>query len=298
MPADRLPSPPLAPPPLQAGVSAENAARLSAALCAVQLAAQETLRWFNASALIVTAKSDQSPVTQADHGAEAILRRELLRAFPQDSFLGEESGSVQGNSGYQWIVDPIDGTKSFIRGVPLYATLVGCRCEGQGVLGVIALPALEKLVYAAANGGAWYSSGNQAPVPARVSTRTTLSQSLLCTSDFTSFSRRRADKSSTPDGQDGGKAGAAVRQRLEEACLVSRSWGDGYGYFLVATGHAEVMIDPLMNAWDAAAVETVITEAGGRFSDWQGRGRIDSGEGLATNSLVHEEVLQLLHESG
>jgi fructose-1,6-bisphosphatase/inositol monophosphatase family enzyme len=89
-----------------------------------------------------------------------------------------------------------------------------------------------------------------------------------------------------------------VRQRLEEACLVSRSWGDGYGYFLVATGHAEVMIDPLMNAWDAAAVETVITEAGGRFSDWQGRGRIDSGEGLATNSLVHEEVLQLLHESG
>ncbi len=276
-------------------VSAACEARLTVALRAVALANLETLRWFKNSALAVTHKSDHSPVTQADLAAEAILKRELLNAFPRDSFLGEESGSVSGTSGYEWIVDPIDGTKSFIRGVPLYATLIGCRHSGQGVLGVIALPALDEMVYAVAGGGAWHVCGQNQPTAARVSTRLTLAESLLCTSDFTSFARRSRKSTDGSDAQNGLKrSGDMIRENLEAACLVCRSWGDGYGYLLVATGRADVMIDPLMNAWDAAAVETVVREAGGTFTDWQGRERIDSGEGLASNSLVHAEVLNAL----
>jgi histidinol-phosphatase len=267
-------------PPPEADVSR----RLEIALAAVRPAAETTRRWFNAPDLAVVEKDDRSPVTEADKAAEALLRERLLAAFPHDSFLGEETGTVSGTSGFEWVVDPIDGTKSFIRGVPLYATLVGCRHEGRGVLGVIAIPALDELVYAAAGRGAWHSLGGAAPVRARVSSRSRLAESLLCTSDFVSFRRR-------PDGADRGRE---ARRRLEEACLVNRTWGDGYGYLLVATGRAEVMIDPIMNAWDAAAVETVVIEAGGRFTDWQGRPRIDSGDGLATNGLVHDEVLRLV----
>jgi histidinol-phosphatase len=268
---------------LLATVRPEIIARLEAALAVVGLAGEETLRWFDDPALAVSEKQDRSPVTQADHAAERILRSELLGRFPGDSFLGEESGTAAGTSGYEWIVDPIDGTKSFIRGVPLYATLVGCRQEGRGVLGVIAIPALDEIVFAAHGGGAWHARGGAKPVRARTSSRTTLAESLVCTSDFTSFGKR-ADAA----------AGDAARRRMESACRIARTWGDGYGYLLVATGRAELMVDPIMNAWDAAAVETVIVEAGGRFSDWQGHARIDSGEGIATNGLVHDEALRLL----
>jgi histidinol-phosphatase len=265
-------------------VSPDVAARLEAARAAVRLAAAETLRWFGTAGLVVEAKADASPVTQADRAAEAVLRRELLGAFPADAFLGEESGATAGTSGYEWVVDPIDGTKSFIRGVPLYATLVGCRHGGRGVLGVVAIPALDETVYAARGGGAWHVRGAAPPVAARVSRRAALGEALLCSSDFTSF----------PRWSGGAAEGLATRMRLEGAAGVVRTWGDGYGYLLVATGRADVMIDPLMNAWDAAAVETVIAEAGGQFTDWAGRDRIDSGDGLATNGLLHEDVLDLL----
>jgi histidinol phosphatase-like enzyme (inositol monophosphatase family) len=258
--------------------------RLGVAIEAARLAAADTLRWFNNPTLVIDTKADASPVTQADRAAEAILREHLLGAFPDDAFLGEETGATAGSSGYEWIVDPIDGTKSFIRGVPLYATLIGCRLAGQGVLGVIAIPALDELVYAARGTGAWHVRGSAAPVAARVSTRATLGESLVCSSDFTSFARWSGDR----------EAGDAARGRIESACGVVRTWGDGYGYLLVATGRADVMIDPLLNAWDAAAVETVVTEAGGRFTDWQGRPSIDSGDGVATNGLVHDAVLGCL----
>lgn len=260
------------------------AARLATAIAAARLAGAETLRWFGEAALVVDTKADQSPVTQADRATEAILRRELLHGFPDDAFLGEETGATAGSSGYEWIVDPIDGTKSFIRGVPLYATLVGCRHEGRGIIGVIAIPALDEMVHAARGGGAWHTRGGSAPVAARVSSRTTLRESLLCSSDFTSFSRWSGGR---PEGM-------AARQRLEDACGVVRTWGDGYGYLLVATGRGDVMVDPLLNAWDAAAVDVVVTEAGGRFTDWQGRDSIDSGDGVATNGHVHAGVLRLL----
>jgi histidinol phosphatase-like enzyme (inositol monophosphatase family) len=269
---------------MNAPVPAAVADRLAVAIEATRLAAADTLRWFGAASLVVDRKADDSPVTQADRAAEAILRRELLGAFPDDAFLGEETGGSPGTSGYEWVVDPIDGTKSFVRGVPLYATLVGCRQAGRGVLGVIAIPALDEVAYAARGGGAWHVRGSAAPVAARVSARGTLAESLVCSSDFTSFDR-----------WSGGKAaGSAARSRIEEACGLVRTWGDGYGYLLVATGRADIMIDPLLNPWDAAAVDVVVTEAGGRFSDWQGRDSIDSGDGIATNGLVHDAALALI----
>jgi histidinol phosphatase-like enzyme (inositol monophosphatase family) len=236
---------------------------------------------------VVDVKADASPVTQADRAAEAILRRELLGAFPADAFLGEETGATAGTSGYEWIVDPIDGTKSFIRGVPLYATLVGCRHGGRGVLGVIAIPALDEMVHAARGGGAWHTKAAAAPVAAKVSAKATLRESLVCSSDFTSFAR----------WSGGRHDGEAARGRVESACGVVRTWGDGYGYLLVATGRAEIMVDPLLNPWDAAAVDVVVTEAGGRFSDWQGRDSIESGDGVATNDAVHAAVLELLRRT-
>ena len=266
--------------PLPAAAVSE---RLECALAATRAAGAATLRWFTAADLAVSLKADRSPVTEADRAAEAMLRAALLGAFPDDAFLGEETGATEGTSGFEWVVDPIDGTKSFIRGVPLYATLVGCRHEGRGVLGVIAIPALDEIVYAAAGGGAWHERGGRESVRARVSARSSLADALVCTSAFTSFGDR-ADSA----------AGTAARGRIEAACGVARTWGDGYGYLLVATGRAEVMIDPLLNPWDAAAVETVVREAGGRFTDWQGRERIDSGDGVATNGLVHEDVLRLV----
>jgi histidinol phosphatase-like enzyme (inositol monophosphatase family) len=260
------------------------AARLEVAIAAARIAGRETLRWFGAAELVVDVKADASPVTQADRAAEAILRRELLGAFPADAFLGEETGATPGDSGYEWIVDPIDGTKSFIRGVPLYATLVGCRHRGRGVIGVIAIPALDEMVHAARGGGAWHTKCAAAPVAARVSAKSTVAEALVCSSDFTSFAR----------WSGGPAAGNAARSRLETACGVVRTWGDGYGYLLVATGRSEIMVDPLLNAWDAAAVDVVVTEAGGRFSDWLGRDSIESGDGVATNGLVHADVLRHL----
>jgi len=259
-------------------------ARLEVALEATRAAGLETLRWFGDPRLAVERKADASPVTQADRAAEAILRRHLLGAFPADAFLGEETGASPGTSGYEWIVDPIDGTKSFVRGVPLYATLVGCRLGGRGVLGVIAIPALDELAYAAVGGGAWHVRSGGAAAAARVSGRDSLAESLVCSSDFVDFGR----------WPGGGDAGRAARTRLESAAEFVRTWGDGYGYLLVATGRADVMIDPRFNPWDAAAVQVVVSEAGGRFSDWHGRDRIDSGDGLATNGLVHEQVLELI----
>ncbi|MFM1905193.1 MAG: hypothetical protein RLZZ440_3093 [Planctomycetota bacterium] len=270
------------PPDLPSDADLES--RLAAAIAAARAAAQETLRWFGDPALAVERKADRSPVTAADRAAEGILRRELLAAFPADAFLGEETGATVGTSGYEWIVDPIDGTKSFIHGVPLYATLVGCRHGGRGVLGVIAMPALDELAYARVGGGAWHARGSAVPAPARVSLQTQLAESLVCSSDFVDFGR----------WSGGEAAGTEARRRLDAAAGLVRTWGDGYGYLLVATGRAEIMIDPRLNPWDAAAVEVVVTEAGGRFSDWRARSSIDSGDGIATNGLVHDALLATL----
>jgi histidinol-phosphatase len=257
--------------------SNELAARLELARRAALEAGKLTLEYFRSESLAVELKLDRSPVTVADREAEQLLRRQIAAAFSDDAILGEELPEKQGTSGWRWILDPIDGTKSFIRGVPLYGTMVGVEHEGRSVLGVVFIPALDECIYASMGQGAWYQVGGSAPKRAQVSAREKLSEALLCSSDTRIAAAERA----------------GAYARLQQAVAVSRTWGDCYGYLLVATGRAEVMIDPVMNVWDAAAIQPIVLEAGGTFTDWQGRETIYSGEGIATNGRVLDEVLAI-----
>jgi histidinol phosphatase-like enzyme (inositol monophosphatase family) len=249
--------------------------RWQLARSAAREAGKHTLRYFQTKDLAVELKHDESPVTVADRQAEQLLRERIGQHFPEDAILGEEFGEQAGTSGYRWILDPIDGTKSFIHGVPLYGTLIGVEYDQRSQIGVIYIPALDEGVDAATGQGAWYERSAAARTPARVSQAATLAQSLVCSSDtrFHTPARREA------------------YARLQAAVQLSRTWGDCYGYLLVATGRAEVMLDPIMNVWDAAALQPVLVEAGGTFTDWQGCETIYSGDGIATNGRVLEEVL-------
>jgi histidinol-phosphatase len=257
----------------------ELTTRLELAIDAADEAGELTLRYFRRDDLAVELKRDASPVTIADREAEKLLRERIAAVFPDDAILGEELGERSGTSGYRWILDPIDGTKSFIHGVPLYAVLIGVEHAGQSTIGVIQLPALNETVYAAAGHGAWHVLGNQQKKPARISASRSLAESAFLTSGLAGFHRRGA---------------WPFLERLTKTAKLARTWGDAYGYLLVATGRAEVMIDPEMNVWDAAAILPIIEEAGGKFTDWRGNATITSGEGIATNGFVHEEVLKLL----
>ncbi len=223
--------------------------------------------------LTVEAKADGSPVTIADRGAEERLRTVLGAAFPTDGFLGEELGESAGASGRRWIIDPIDGTQSFIRGVPLWGVLVALEDRGECVLGVVALPALGETLWAVRGRGA-FANG----VPARVAA-TALADATICTSDA---SPRHFGEKHTGF------------ERLLRRTARQRGWGDCYGYVLVATGRAEVMLDPLMNPWDAAAVKPIVEEAGGVFCAWDGTATIYGGSGLAVPSALRDPVLATL----
>jgi histidinol phosphatase-like enzyme (inositol monophosphatase family) len=258
-------------------MSTELTDRLAHARAIAHEAGQLTLRYFQTDDLAIEQKSDFSPVTVADRQAEQLLRACIAERFANDGILGEEFPEQPGTSGYRWILDPIDGTRSFVRGVPLYGTMVAVERDHQSVVGVVYLPALDECMYAALGQGAWHQRGAAAPRRARVSTRQPLSAGLLSASDtrFPSAARQEAYK------------------RLQQAAGTSRTWGDCYGYLLVATGRAEVMIDPIMNVWDTAAVAPIVVEAGGTFTDWQGQPTIYGREAIATNGLVLDEVLAI-----
>lgn len=257
----------------------EVSARLELALAAGREAAEITLRYFRRDNYEVEFKADTSPVTVADREAEQHLRRRISATFPEDAIVGEEFPAIDGVSGYRWILDPIDGTKSFVSGVPLYGTMIGVEREGRGVLGVVLLPGLDECVYAARGQGAWSLKGGEAPQPARVSSRRTLAEAVFVTTEVRTFAVR---------GQ------LQTYLNLEAESRLTRTWGDCYGYLLVATGRADIMVDPIMNVWDAAAVQPIMEEAGGTFTDWRGEPTIYSGEGVATNSLLLEDVLAIL----
>ena len=252
--------------------------RLDFAVAAARAAGAHTLRYFQQSGVAVERKSDASPVTVADREAEQLMRASIAARYPDDAVLGEELGETAGASGYRWILDPIDGTKSFVCGVPLYATLIGLEHEGSSVLGVIGIPALDEFVFAARGLGAWHTQGQSSPKPAKVSGKSSLAEGIFVTSEVKTFDEHQR---------------RAAFDRLQSAAWVTRTWGDGYGYLMVATGRAELMVDPKMSIWDAAALQPVIEEAGGRFTDWSGRATIYSGEAIATNGLVHAEALKL-----
>ncbi|MGI9516948.1 MAG: histidinol-phosphatase [Pirellulaceae bacterium] len=261
--------------------SAEHDGRLEAMISLAHAAAGSTLNFFNDRGLTVDRKGDASPVTEADRNAERLFRKQLAEQFADDAVLGEEFEEQSGASGYRWIGDPIDGTKSFICGVPLYSTLVGLQHDGEMIGGVIAIPALGESVVAAHGFGAWHRSGAQEPWQrAQVSSCNDLAQATFVTSQVDTFASRGAEP---------------VYRQLESAAYITRSWGDGYGYLLVATGRAEVMVDPIVNAWDVGAILPVVREAGGRFTDWKGDESIDGGDAFGTNGLLHQDVIHILN---
>ncbi|HET7322631.1 MAG TPA: inositol monophosphatase family protein, partial [Longimicrobiaceae bacterium] len=221
-------------------------AELDLAVAAARAAGELTLRWFQKGPA-VELKADASPVTEADRAAEQRLRERIRARYPDDGILGEEGGEEPGRSGRRWVLDPIDGTRSFIHGVPLYGVMVALEAGGEPVLGVLHFPALGDTVAAARGLGCRWNGR-----PARVSATARLADALVLTSGDLPATR------------------VPGLQRLSESAGSFRTWGDCYGYALVATGRAEAMLDPELKVWDAAAVRPVIEEAGGVFTDWSG----------------------------
>ncbi len=246
-------------------------ALLDEAVELARAAGRLTLQWFRSSELVVDRKGDGTPVTEADRTAERYLREELGRRHPDDALVGEEEADVAGTSGRRWIIDPIDGTKAFTHGVPLYTTLLAMEDEHGSAIGVIDLPALGETVYAGRGLGCFVNGE-----PTHVSARDRLAGSYLSTSGFDYW----------PE---------TALLAVQRSGLFMRTWGDGFGYALVATGRVEVMVDPSAAHWDLAAMPVIIGEAGGRFSDYAGDTRPDGGNGVASNGRFHDEVLALLN---
>ena len=258
---------------------AELRSRLDFAVAAAREAAEGILALYQTVDLAVDLKRDRSPVTAADRNAEQLLRDRIAATWPEDGVLGEEFDDKPSQNGCRWILDPIDGTKSFIHGVPLFGTLIGLESEGEMVLGVCRFPALDEVVYAAKGQGAWWQQGISEPKRVAVSRISRLSEALFCTTTITGWER------------------IGRRETFDRLCRASglvRGWGDCYGHILVATGRADVMVDPAMNAWDAAALVPIVQEAGGDFVDWTGQTTIDSGNGLSVTLGLKDEVLGLL----
>jgi histidinol phosphatase-like enzyme (inositol monophosphatase family) len=223
-------------------------------------------------------KGDGSPVTAADRHAETVAREWIRARFPHDGILGEEFGEENAGATRRWILDPIDGTKSFIAGVALWGTLVAVT-EGDHVLaGAVFAPATSELLVAARGEGCWWNG-----VRAQVSRTDDLSRMVLCTTD---------------DRFPGRPVRRARWQALADRARVVRTWGDCYGYLLVATGRADAMVDDLMNPWDAAAVQVVIEEAGGTFTDFRGIATAFGGDSIATNAALAHAVRDALIPGG
>ena len=223
-------------------------------------------------------KSDGSYVTIADRQAESYLRKQIAERFPDDAVLGEEEGESTGRSGRRWIVDPIDGTFAFVHGVPFYGVLIALEIEGELKVGVVNMPALGEIV-SAAKGVGCFLNGE----PARVSETRELKDSLLLCTNFGAC-------------EQFGFGPAA--ERLQKRAKTSRTWGDCYGYVLVATGRADVMLDPVMNLWDCAPLLPIMEEAGGTFTDWRGERTASGSNAIATNGLLFEEVMRTIATKG
>lgn len=238
-------------------------------------AGKVTLEYFGAT-LNVDRKSDRSPVTVADQKAEERLRTLISTQFPEHGILGEEFGEEGSGGRFRWIVDPIDGTRSFIRGVPLYGVLVALEHEGDAMVGVIHHPALGETVRAAKGCGCDWNGR-----PARVSDVEDLAEAMVLTTDTGDVFRKNR----------------TFTESLLSELSRHRTWGDCYGYTLVATGRAEVMMDPRMALWDSAALKPVIEESGGIFTDWSGKRTIYGDDALAANRRLHHKVLKMLQAS-
>jgi len=253
--------------------------RLEVALHAATEAGVSTLKHFAQSALRVETKADGTPVTVADREAERQIRDIIAHACPGDTIMGEEHDTQIGDNEYTWIIDPIDGTFSFVRGVPLYTTLIGLERAGEMVAGVIHLPALSETVYAARGTGAWHRLGNNQPIQARVSKTASLGNAVFNTTSFDYYKQTGTESS---------------HDRLLRAVGHSRGWSDAYAAVLLATGRIDVLVEPVVQPWDIAALFPIVQEAGGECTDWRGATSIQSGHCVLTNGHLHDEAIELL----
>lgn len=249
-------------------------ARYETAVAAAQQAGRLALRYFDVD-VAVEWKDDRSPVTVADRDAEMQLRMALLEAFPDDGFLGEEHGEKAGSSGYRWIIDPVDGTRNFVRNIPLWGTLVGLEYRGEPIAGVVVVPALNQ-TYRALRGDGAYRDERRL----HVSSVSTLTESTIFYTSLSWFERAGR-------GQDFLQV---VRQTQTQ-----RGYGDFYGHVLVAQGSGELMVEHGVHIWDVAAILPIVEEAGGRFSDWDGNRTIERVDVVVSNGKVHDEALGLLN---
>ena len=244
---------------------------LEVAMDAAYLAGKRTLAYFN-TGVAVDKKADSTPVTIADREAERIIRERVAKFFPTHAVVGEEEGETAGDAAYRWIIDPIDGTKAFVAGVPLYGVLIGCEVKGAPAVGVIYLPALDDMVAGADGLGATWNGR-----PCRVSSVDKLADALVVTSSIVRCQERSGAFANLT---------AATRQQ--------RTWGDAFGYAMIATGRAEIMLDPALSPWDVGPMIPILREAGGKFTDWQGNSTIWNKDGVGTNGLLHEATLAIL----
>ena len=250
---------------------------LSAVTELATIAGDEANKYFR-TGIAVEFKGDGSPVTAADRAAETVAREWIRARFPDDGILGEEFGLEKSDAPRRWVLDPIDGTKSFIHGVPLWGTLVAV-VDGETVLaGAVYAPPTQELVAAAPGDGAWFNGRRT-----YVSTTDSLASATLLTTDARFPGRPQRQQR---------------WEQLARATRIVRTWGDCYGYLLLATGRADIMVDDQMNPWDAAAVQVVIDEAGGRFTDFRGRSTAFGGDSIATNGALDALVRDILSPDG
>ncbi len=239
-------------------------------------AGQLTLGYFQTD-LRPDFKADDSPVTVADRASEQFIRSRIEKEYPHHAIVGEEFGeSANREASHRWFIDPIDGTRSFVRGVPLYAVLIGLEIEGKPEIGVAYYPALKEMLAAATGEGCWWNGRR-----AHVSPTTELKKALVAHADTAAFAKH-------------GKGEAWAR--LQQATNYRAGWSDAYGYLLVATGRAEMMLDPIMSVWDCAPFPPILSEAGGYFGDWQGNTTIYGQEALATSQVLLPELLRVIRQ--
>lgn len=255
--------------------------RLGFAVETARGAGAVAMDWFQSDALVTDGKADGSPVTQADKAAERFVRDAIRSAYPEDGILGEEYEEVQGSSGRVWVIDPIDGTKSFVHGVPLFGTLLACLNNGVSEIGVIVMPALGECVAAERDAGCWWWNATQSVQRAKVSDQTTIDGSMLLSTSFQYYDSE-ARKHAWID--------------LNRRGAHTRGWSDCYAFVLLATGRADGVVEPaMMNLWDIACVPVIISEAGGDWSDISGAKDLTTGSMVASNGRFHGELIECMN---
>lgn len=251
---------------------------LELALRLADVADAITLAAFPRPDLVVETKPDRTPVSEADRAVEEEIRASLGRSRPADRVVGEEFGDT-GEGPRRWIVDPIDGTKNFVRRIPVWATLLALEIDGVISVGVVSAPALGRRWWAARGAGAWVSEQGGEPRRIRVSQVEKLGHAHLSGAALSSW-----------DGWGG--PGAYVD--LATRCYADRSFGDFWSHVLVAEGVCDIGLDPIASLWDLAPLLVIVEEAGGRFTTFGGEARADGGSAVSSNGLLHEEVRSIL----